>query len=41
MAQKRRFVQNKRQLARTDSAIRGLRRPPDVIERPAPQPGMP
>jgi len=36
MAQKRRFVQNKRQLARTDSAIRGLRRPPEITERPAP-----
>jgi hypothetical protein len=36
MAQKRRFVTNKRQAARTDSVLRGLRRPPDVAERPAP-----
>ena len=36
MAKNRRVVHNKRQLARTDSATRGLRRPPEVTERPAP-----
>jgi hypothetical protein len=36
MAKNRRIVQNKRQLARTDSSTRSLRRPPDVTERPPP-----
>lgn len=36
MAQRRRFVTNKRQAARTAPDTRTLRRPPDVTERPAP-----
>lgn len=37
MAQKRRFTQNKRQIARLPSSdTRALRRPPEVTHRPAP-----
>lgn len=37
MAQKRRFVQNKRQAARVPSTdTRALRRPPELMERAAP-----
>jgi len=36
MAQKRRFNQNKRQMARSAPAVRGLRLPPEVTERQRP-----
>lgn len=36
MAQRRRFNPNKRQMARSAPAIRGLQRPPEVTERQAP-----
>ena len=37
MAQKRRFTQNKRQVARLPSSdTRGLKRPPEYTERPPP-----